>query len=217
MTSLLYVLALASGLLFPEPSPSLTPPCLTLAANSLDFDQLSACESLRGALFVIKREHHNCRAPRGPIEGRIHDHLRNSYGIRLCFLNQGPTEQLKGFDCLITKFPNNARDLTCLREASAPEVKSYKLNYESLFAHKVASYLDLAAKCPVGNGDATIAPASTLPQIVSLVARFEFAFALPIGREPVGTGMITHGFASLDPSLNSPFSAIEYVNMWLPR
>ena len=103
-------------------------------------------------------------------------------------------------------------ELTCLRAALSRDIQDYKENYVLSYSRAVATYLQSASQCDAGNGDSTIAVRTLLPYSVSLVARFEFGFALPFGGSLVGRSLFIHGYGSVDPSITGNETAVEFFD-----
>lgn len=95
------------------------------------------------------------------------------------------------------------------------DLVEYKQQYMENFAAQIADYLNAANQCPVGNGNATRAPARSMTgAILGYVARLDIGWVLPVGAGDVGTSLIVHGYASVDPQVAGENVQIEFVSMW---
>jgi len=130
----------------------------------------------------------------------------------LCFTRRSPSTFLNGFDCMSSEY-KGAGSLVCFRDFRFDDVAEYKEHYNDRYAEKVAKYLDSAAKCPVSNGDSTIAPRTLLPPQLGLIARYAFGYVLSLGSGVKTDSYILHGVATLDPSISGDSKAIEFVSI----
>jgi len=187
------------------------------AAAELHFDQLSACEGLSALMASLQSTPTDCRPPRGEIERWFANRLRILPDTLVCFLGRPPAASLTGFDCFVVE-ARPSRMIACLRPAEPDDIADYRPNYDTRYAETVNRYLERAAQCSAGNGDATVAPRTMLPFMVGLFARHDFAFVLPVGDRFRGSSAIVHGYAHVDPTIvDEPEPTIEYVSAWVNR
>jgi hypothetical protein len=187
------------------------------AEAALHLDQLSNCDSLGQVLLTLRSFPTDCRAPDGPIERSIAAFYVPQIA-KTCFLARPPSAALSSFDCVVVQDPQS-RQLACQRSARWSDILAYRQTYQETYAPRVRTYLDAAAACPQGNGDATTAVPTMLPFIVGVYAKYELGFALPRG----GTGLVgestfVHGYGSVDPDLiDSDHPAVEFFGTWVKR
>ena len=186
------------------------------ASASIYFDLLSACDDLAAAVEVLRNPGLECRQPSGRIQRFYQQRLQGAPpGLRVCYLSQAPTQSLSRFRCFRLRIPGKTSELDCLRATPASDIADYKSRYDDRggYAPFVKAYLTSAAKCPVGNGDASIAAPVLLPFYVSILTDFQIGFALPLGNRAVGDGMVIHGYGYADPD-SGVGEAVEFFSIW---
>jgi hypothetical protein len=186
-------------------------PQFGLGQNELSFDKLSDCSSL--AKMRTRLDHplsDDCRRPSGRLETKIMSQLSESQGVSACLMSSPPVPLLSGFSCVDLSF-EGAREITCFRSVKHRLLERYFEEYDSLYRARVLKYLDAAGQCAVGNGDATAAPKSLFPPPLKVLAKVNFGFALGIGNER--TSSAYHGFADVDPDLETALGAIEVFDI----
>ena len=188
------------------------------ADAAIHFNQLSSCDSLSEAYTFLRKSQQHCRAPGGRIERSIDQQTNFIPSIKICFLDRIPSAALSSFKCMTVVNADLQRELLCYQSADIADIKDYRERYDTVYAPKVIQYLQLAAACSVGNGDPTVSVGiGMLPYLMSLVARSELGFILPTGGSLVGSGLIIHGYGTVDPDLRSGISALEFFSMRIPR
>ena len=188
------------------------------ARADIHFDQLSSCDSLERIAQYLKSSPSSCRSPSDELEEVISSRFTIPGGDgKPCFLSRPPTSTLSTFKCFVlttprtSAFPKGTRHISCVKKADEADLIRYKDAYLPVYGPLVERYLDAAAHCPAGNGDAAIANRNLMPFPLTFVARYSFGFVLPIGDQLVGKTSFIHGYGKVDPSLTSFGSgAIEF-------
>jgi len=103
--------------------------------------------------------------------------------------------------------------MTCFREVDNALLGDYVRRYESVYDPRVSQYLNAAARCQVGNGDATAAKNSLFPDTLKAVANAEFGFVLGLGKGHVTTSRAYHGYAKTDPDIQGTTGAVEVFDV----
>lgn len=188
--------------------------CAGRSAAEIRLDQLASCDDLARAMASLQSPARGCRGAANSIEAAMVARLRFVPGTRHCWLSRAPTESLGRFACLRSDAPDGSPHLDCVAPAQLSDLEGYREDYETVHAARSLAYLRAASTCAVGNRNATRAVRTLMPFLVAQVARFELGFALPVGRGSVGTSVIVHGFASVDPELGSDVELLEFVSMY---
>ncbi len=190
---------------------------VVVAGADVRLDQLSACDSLAQVREYLRAFPRQCRAPAGVLERSIARRVRDNPDVKVCFIARAPSTALAEFSCLVADLPPDQRQVICFREAEATVSQRFRQQYETVFRNREIQYLERASKCSTGNGDAARAARTLFPALLSLIARFDFGYVLPMGGAFVGSGLIVHGYGSVDPDLQSGVSALEFFAMSHPR
>lgn len=179
--------------------------------DGISLDKLSDCQglaTLRSALNGPPSR--NCRTVRNHLETLVMSQLASIPDAKTCLMSSPPVSGLSGFSCFDMAF-KLGRELTCFRPVDKMQLDNYIDTYDSNYRERVVEYLKVAARCPVGNGDATAAPNSLFPPLLNSIARARFGFVLQIGNER--NSQIYHAYADLNPDIDSSKAgAIEVID-----
>jgi hypothetical protein len=189
--------------------------CLLMALSKaycqsdISLDKLSDCTGL--ASIRANLDHpisSTCRSPRTNLERIMMAQFSGVSGIRACLLSINPTARLANFACVDQTY-KGTRELSCFREVDNAILSDYVHRYESGYSARETKYLDAAALCQVGNGDAIAAKSSLFPPTLKAIASAGFGYVLGLGKGHVTPSRAYHGYAETDPEIHGTSGAVE--------
>ena len=184
---------------------------VAVVAQGLNLDKLSDCNTLAQVQSMLQRTvSRSCRPPHNPLEERLMSRLQITPRISACLLVSPPTNRLAGFSCVDVD-SQGAREVGCFRTVDDRAVRMYRDNYDASAAYR---YKKSAAGCPGTNGDASEAPNSLFPSMLSIIGKPGFGFALGFGTAKVPQTLAYHGFGAIDPAFGLSNSALEVFDMF---
>jgi hypothetical protein len=181
--------------------------------SDITLDKLSDCSGL--AAIREKLDYPisiSCRPPLGDMERRMMSQFNGPSDLHACLLRTNPIPKLAGFTCVDQAY-KGTRELSCFRAVDKAILGDYVRRYESVYSRRVSQYLDAAAHCQVGNGDATAIKNSLFPETLKAIASAEFGFVLGLGKGSVTTSRAYHAYAQTDPDLHGTSGAVEVFDV----
>jgi len=179
-------------------------------AQDVRLDKLSDCHTLALVQSTLQRPvSRSCRAPRNQLEDRLMSRLGTTPRLSACLLLTPPTARLAGFSCIDVGF-EGTRELICFQPIDDLALRRYHANYDPAQTY---SYKQAAAGCVGTNRDASEAPNTLFPQLLSPIAKADFGFVVGLGESRTPLTLAYHGFGSIDPDLALSSSALEVFDM----
>src|SRR5271165_3527208 len=179
------------------------------AQNDVSLDKLSDCSGLAAIRETLDHPiSSSCRSPQGGLERTMMAQFYGQSDFHACLLRTNPTPKLAAFTCVDQAY-KGTRELSCFREVDKALLGDYVRRYESVYSRRVSQYLDAAAHCQVGNGNATAIKNSLFPDTLKAIASPEFGFVLGLGKGHVTTSRAYQAYAQTDPNIHGTSGAVE--------
>ncbi len=185
------------------------------SANAdINMNVLNACADVNALYQSLNRgEDFRCRSARGILERGLEQRMTVNPSVKWCFISQPTFSSLRGTSCMQTKY-KGANELFCFRNADEDDIETYKREFKTTYAPRVAKYLDQARTCEASNGDASVGQKTLSPIQLNLIAQFDMGFTVALGTKNPSTVSYLHGYATLDPDLPAAgTTAIEFAYM----
>jgi hypothetical protein len=185
----------------------------SVARSAISLSILSNCDDLSRMQLLLADQPLQCGSHGGnTLERALAERVR---GLKVCYLENPPTDSLQGFHCLIVVQAGTQRILNCTRPANYADVLDYEANYSRNWDALVKQYLAAADTCSVGTKGA--APTNQTPILTAWIAKADIGFMLALGSGLVGQGAVVHGFGQVDPDISGEDHAeVEFVEMFYP-
>jgi hypothetical protein len=184
-----------------------------LSQSDINLDLLNDCAGLAKVRAVLDSHiSEDCKRPRNSLETKMMSQFIDGQDIRACLLVSPPVPMLSRFTCIDLSY-EGTRELACLRSVDERLLKRYVADYD-LYRTPVIQYLNAAAQCPAGNGDATAAPKSVFPPVFKVAARANFGWVLGLGKQLVSDTRAYHGYADVDPEVEQTLGGAEVFDVF---
>lgn len=180
--------------------------------SDINFDKLSDCAGLvKMRTMLDSPPSLDCRTARGALETKMMSQFDAAQEV--CLMVSPPVPRLAGFSCIDSSYEGN-RDLSCFRSVDKNLLRRYIKDYDVVYRARALRYLDDAGNCAAGNGSAAAVPESLFPAQFKVVARANFGFALGIRKERASKSRAYHGYADVDPDVETAFGAVEVFDIF---